>query len=102
MSYSVSADSIEKIQLNETNTVRSVLQNVAIILSVWRGTVPMDRSIGLSGEVLHKPAPVAQSMLCADVKETVEKYEPRCEVVNVSVTEDGGILKPSVEVNIIE
>ena len=33
MSYKVTASDIGAVQLNETDTVRSVLQNIAIILS---------------------------------------------------------------------
>lgn len=102
MSYIVTADSIGKIQLNETDTVHSILQNISIILSTWRGTAPMYRSFAISAEFMHKPVAVAQAMLCADIKETVEKYEPRCEVLSVNVTEMDGTLIPNVEVNIFE
>ena len=39
MSYKVTASDIGAVQLNETDTVRSVLQNIAIILSRGRGPV---------------------------------------------------------------
>ena len=39
MSYKVTASDIGAVQLNETDTVRSVLQNIAIILSTRQGTV---------------------------------------------------------------
>ena len=38
MSYKVTASDIGAVQLNETDTVRSVLQNIAIILSTRQGT----------------------------------------------------------------
>lgn len=40
MSYKVTASDIGAVQLNETDTVRSVLQNIAIILSTRQGTCP--------------------------------------------------------------
>ena len=43
MSYKVTASDIGAVQLNETDTVRSVLQNIAIILSTRQGTCPLYR-----------------------------------------------------------
>ena len=43
MSYKVTAADIGAVQLNETDTVRSVLQNIAIILSTRQGTCPLYR-----------------------------------------------------------
>ena len=47
MSYKVTASDIGAVQLNETDTVRSVLQNIAIILSTRQGTCPLYRGFGL-------------------------------------------------------
>ena len=97
MSYKVTASDIGAVQLNETDTVRSVLQNIAIILSTRQGTCPLYRGFGL-------PLPVAMPMMYSEVKEAVEEYEPRAEVVNVTFAADRnapGRLIPTVEVNII-
>ena len=51
-----------------------------------------------------KPLPVAMPMMYSEVKEAVEEYEPRAEVVNVTFAADRnapGRLIPTVEVNII-
>ena len=48
--------------------------------------------------------PVAMPMMYSEVKEAVEEYEPRAEVVNVTFAADRnapGRLIPTVEVNII-
>lgn len=53
---------------------------------------------------LPKPLPVAMPMMYSEVKEAVEEYEPRAEVVNVTFAADRnapGRLIPTVEVNII-
>ena len=39
MSYMVSATDLKAIRLNEVDTVNSVLQNIAVILSTPKGTV---------------------------------------------------------------
>jgi hypothetical protein len=105
MSYKVSAADLTNIRLNEQDTVTSVLQNIAVILSTRKGTVPMYRGFGLDQRSVDKPIPVAKPMLYIDVKEAIEEYEPRAEVVNVTFQEDPAIpgrLIPTVEVEIIE
>ena len=47
MSYKVTASDIGAVQLNETDTVRSVLQNIGIILSTRLGSWPLYRGFGL-------------------------------------------------------
>lgn len=104
MSYKVTAGKLGPLSLNETDTVKSVLQNVAIILKTRKGTVPLYRDFGLSQKFVDKPIPVAKTLLHADVKDAVETYEPRAEVVGVTFEEDPdapGRLVPTVEVNII-
>ena len=105
MSYKVRGTDLTCIRLNEQDTVKSVLQNVAIILSTRKGTVPMYRGFGIDQRFVDKPVPIAKTMLYVDVKEAIEEYEPRAEVVNVMFQEDPatpGRLIPTVEVEIIE
>jgi len=104
MSYKVSANDLSSIKLNEADTTESVLQNVAIILATRQGTVPLYRGFGLSQRFVDKPIPVAKPMLYADVKEAVEEYEPRVEVIDITFEENPdapGYLMPTVEVEII-
>ena len=98
MSYKVTASDIGAVQLNETDTVRSVLQNIAIILSTRQGTCPLYRGFGLPQKFVDKPLPVAMPMMYSEVNES------RAEVVNVTFAADRnapGRLIPTVEVNII-
>ena len=65
----------------------------------------MYRHFGLPQNFLDKPIPVAKPMLFAEVKEAVEEFEPRAEVVGISFSEDWGspgTLIPTVEVEIRE
>lgn len=104
MSYKVSEETLSAIRLNETGTVSSILQNVAIILSTRQGSCPLYRDFGLPQTFVDKPIPVAKAMLYAEIKEAVETYEPRAEVVSVSFQEDESVpgrLRPIVEVQII-
>lgn len=102
MSYTVSPV-FSRISLNEPDTVKSILQNVAIILKTKRGTVPLYRQFGVSMDYLDKPMPVAAPLYHSQIREAIEEFEPRVEVINISFMTDPttpGVLLPTVEVNI--
>lgn len=101
--YQVKASDALEIQLNLTDTVESVLQNIAVILKTWRGECPLYRDFGISADALHKPVNIAKPMLQADIIEVIEEYEPRAAVVGVSFEADSqypDMLRPIVEVEI--
>lgn len=102
MTYKVNVKDLQ-LTFGETDTVRSVLQNVAIILRTRQGTCPMYREFGLPQEYLDKPVPVARSLMFSEIKEAVEEFEPRCSVVDITFAADastpGGLI-PTVEVEI--
>lgn len=102
MSYTVSPSNKRKIQFNVTDPVESVLQNIAVILSTPKGSVPMYRDFGISVDILDRPIPVAKAMMTADIKEAIEWWEPRATFVDVDFMEDelNGRLIPTVEVEI--
>lgn len=98
------AEDLEPVSLNEQETVRSILQNIQCILRTRKGTIPLYREFGLNMRFVDKPIPIARQMLYVDVKEAVEEFEPRVEVVDVRSVlsaDDPGRLIPEVEVKII-
>lgn len=105
MSYKVSANDLSKISLSEKDTTKAILQNVAIILATRQGTSPLYRNFGLPQKFLDKPTPAAKPMLYAEVREAIEEFEPRAEVVGITFSERPdapGVLIPTVEVTINE
>lgn len=102
MTYRITPGSLGPLKLNETDTVTSALQNVAIILSTWEGTVPLYRDFGISSEYMHMPIPAAKALLRAEIKEKVERYEPRVSVIGVTFEEIGNGLIPTLEVEFLE
>ena len=103
MSFTVSATDLGHLRFNEQETVSSVLQNIAVILSTPMGTVPLYRDFGLDWSFLDKPTPVAKVLMVAPVKEAIQRWEPRATVLDVSFSEDPaqpGVLIPTVEVDI--
>lgn len=104
MSYKVNATDLTNIRFNEADTLSSVLQNIAVILSTPKGSVPQYREFGLSAVFLDKPMPVAKMMMIAEVREAIERWEPRAQYVSIEFTEsitEPGTLWPTVEVEII-
>ena len=102
MSYTVSAQDLNKIRLNEPETVNSVLQNVALILATPKGSSPMYRDFGLDQSFLDKPLPVAKVMLRVAVKEAIEDWEPRASFVDMAFSGDPAALCPVVTVEVLE
>lgn len=68
MSYTVSATDLGRLRFNELETVNSVLQNIAVILSTPKGTVPLYREFGLDWKYLDKPMPVAKVLMISEVR----------------------------------
>lgn len=104
MSYRIRAGDYP-IKLGETDEVTAVLQNVAAILGTPKGSVPLYREFGISDRMVDRPIPVAMAMLQTEVIEAVETFEPRAQVVKVTIEQDQmdpGRLVPTVEVNIVE
>lgn len=80
-----------------------IIQNLSILYSTPKGSVPFDREFGIDWTIIDNPLPVAKSLLIAEYITATKKYEPRVEVVSVDFNsyEDGNILKPKVVVNLV-
>ena len=104
MTYTVNAVNLSAVRLLENETVTSVLQNIALVLRTPKGSVPMYREFGLSQTFLDKPMPVAKVMMISELKEAIERWEPRAGFVGVTFAANAsnpGELDPTVEVRII-
>lgn len=102
MSYTVAAGQ-RRYKLGETQYIEAVLQNIALILETPQGTIPMYRDFGLPIDALDLPMPAAKVRLSVAIKEAVEQFEPRAEIVSIRYDEAAaasGRLVPIVEVNI--
>lgn len=105
MRYTVTPASAGGITLNESDTVRSVLQNIKIILATKQLTVPLCREFGLKMHFVDKPMPVAKALMIADIKDAIARWEPRADLVSVDFQTDAstpGMLIPYVEVEITD
>lgn len=104
MSYTIRPSDLSPIKLNESDVVKSVIQNIAVILLTPQGSVPLYREFGLNQDFLDRPIPVAQTMAISRIREAIENFEPRAEVLDISFEQSEatpGVLTPVVEVNIV-
>lgn len=86
------------------SVVAEVIQNVRMIITTPKGTVPLDRDFGIDATVVDKPIPVAQALLARDIVNAVKKYEPRARIKKVDFSDGSGaingVLKPIVRIEI--
>ena len=104
MYYTVRGDGLTNINIAPVSTVEEVLQNVAVLISSQKFSVPLDRGLGLAQRFIDKPIQTAQPILISEVIEAVQEYEPRAQIDNVTfeLGERPGALIPIVEVTIID
>ena len=103
MIVTVTETDVYPLTLNEEDAAKSVRQNIALILTSFRGTIPLYRDFGLSSESIDKPINVARTMLISDIKESVETYEPRATVTDITFKaspDNPSTIIPVVEVEI--
>ena len=104
MAHIIKAYDLKNINLAPETTEEEVLQNIAVIISTPKFSVPLDRGLGMAQRFVDRPIQVAQSILISEVLDAVERDEPRAEVLGVTyeLGDTPGTLIPVVEVNIID
>ena len=70
----------------ESDTVQSVIQNIALLLNTKKGTVPMYRNFGLPMEFIDKPIDVAETMATVEISDALEEFEPRATLNDLTIT----------------
>jgi phage baseplate assembly protein W len=78
----------QPIVIAPTGLAEEVAQNVRMILSTPKGSVPLDREFGLDYSVVDRPMPVARALMEVDIVTQVGRYEPRAKVLRVAWLED--------------
>ena len=63
--------------LQETDEISSIIQNIALLLNTKKGTIPMYREFGLPMEFIDKPITVAETIATLEIAEALEAFEPR-------------------------
>lgn len=101
MVYTVKSNENYTFSLCEDDEVKAVLQNIQLILTTPKGSVPMYREFGLEQDFIDKPIPVAQTLMTSRIREALEMFEPRAKFVGITFSEETpGKLIPILEVEI--
>jgi len=104
VSHIISADDLSVVKLNESDHVAAVIQDVAVVLSTRRGSIPLYRNFGLPMNFLDMPVNMAEPVMVAEVAEAIQEFVPSAELIQVIPIYDKNNparMKPSVEVRII-
>lgn len=88
--------------LVENSELRSILQNVHLILTTRRGTVPMYREFGIPMRFLDMPSTMAKEVATVEVMEAIEQFEPRAKFLSLDMTCDGTKFNITVRIDINE
>lgn len=88
-------------------TEESVAQNIRLILSTYKGTVPLNRNLGIDTTFIDMPSNKGLLISKLRIVEAIQKDEPRVEVSSISIEKDeesalNGDFKIKVEVNILD
>lgn len=103
MKYKVRTDVDVSLTLCENDTVKSVLQNLYLLYTTRKGSIPMYREFGLDMSFIDKPTNVARTLMAAEVRKATERFEPRAKYTDIKFeddTENPGKIIPIVEVDI--
>lgn len=76
--------------VHERGLREDILNKVSFLLSCIKGTIPMNREIGLDPDIISSPAYVAQNLYTISAIELIDEFEPRASVEEVSFVESGG------------
>ena len=94
----------DEIKIMPSNVLEEIMQNVKMIISTAKETVPLDREFGIRATVLDKPIATAQALLSSEIVAAVNRFEPRAKVKKIIYQgkEKDGILEPTVRIEVNE
>lgn len=93
---------LSEVNFAPSNIYEEVAQNVKIICTTSKYSVPMDRNFGVDANFLDLPTPKAMAQIQAEIIQAIRKYEPRCKVkkINFEGNIDGKLnLKVRIAIN---
>lgn len=94
MVYSIRSDIPPHYDLCENDETASILQNISLLISTRKGTVPMYRDFGIEMDFLDMPEIIAETVAAQDIISAVEEFEPRAKVQTVKAvhSEEGKLI----------
>lgn len=103
MTYEISGGETPPLNLATATLAEEVLQNVRMIISTVKYSVPMDREFGIDGAVVDRPINIAKARITNEIFRAVRRYEPRAVIESIDFDGDeSGQLTPKIKVQINE
>lgn len=103
MTYEISGGETPPLNLAPATLAEEVLQNVRMIISTVKYSVPMDREFGIDGAVVDRPINIAKARITNEIFRAVRRYEPRAVIESIDFDGDeSGQLTPKIKVQINE
>ena len=89
-------------QVVEKDTVKSVMQNIRVILTTQKGTDVHRPEFGSDvWQFIDQPlTAITIGKINAEITDAIERFEPRVKVKNVSLTKTFAGIKVSIEVQL--
>lgn len=75
--------STDKLNLSPANEFEEIAQNVLMIITTPKGSVPLDRSFGVDNYLIDKPILTVRAKLTQEIIKAVKKFEPRAKILEV-------------------
>lgn len=78
-------------------------QEIRMLLSTRKGSVPLDRDYGITWEYVDLPLPEAMPYMVSEIASQLTRYVPKIKVRDINFKSDDpveGILQPTVVVEI--
>lgn len=72
-----------KINLAPESIEAEVIQNVRMIITTVKGTVPLFRDFGLDSTIIDASTLMAQAKISTEIIRQVRKYEPRAKITSI-------------------
>ena len=74
----------------ERSLREDIIEKVSFLLTCVKGTIPMNREIGLDPDIISAPAYIAQNLYTNSAIELIEEFETRASVEEITFVESGG------------
>lgn len=74
----------------ERSLREDIIEKVSFLLTCVKGTIPMNREIGLDPDIISAPAYIAQNLYTISAIELIEEFETRASVEEITFVESGG------------
>ena len=101
--YEVTTNTSE-INIFPSSELEEITQNVRMIITTQKFSLPMDRAFGISAAMIDQPFAAARAKLTAEIVAAVNNFEPRAKVTEVIFlgNEMDGILDVKVRFRIVK